>query len=481
MSLSTSSRTSINRDAVRFAVGGTVYRMDPSGTSHFEETTDPVGAYTNTLTAGRITAMGDRYDTCGDQKPHFCSHCGKPVKDDDGNLVMIGDTCWRQECPRCGAGWSMRRAIPITSKMESLRKEVAARRGESPKFHHCAVRMDDFRAARDADDTFFDVVKGAIDEVGVNVYGGAIIHHSYTGDNEDHEDDDLGKWKERVFSGREWEGDVEDELKEWHHAHVLVLADYIDHYACESLFENAGIFVHRIQNEDDDSNVSLYGVKDLGESATYCLSHARLADDADAYRYFGAVANHSADHRIEARCKEVVRSVVPKTLDLQLPENELCSREIAASEVDHIPSVVRGRASDSDTDETNTEDDDTGKTDDNPSDTEDTATNDPEVDQEENDNEDADQEDIEQESEADDDGSDNDNNDDMEQSTEVDWEAADAPRSGDTPVKCNGRLVPLEYAPSFLNDDDRSLAYEDELREAYREYPTQQTLDEHAE
>ena len=256
--------------------------------------------------------------------------------------------------------------------------------------------------------------------------------------------------------------------------------DYIDHHACESLFDNTGIFVHRIQNEDDNSNVSLYGVKALAEAATYCLSHAHLADDADAYRYFGAVANHSADHRIEARCKEVVRSIVPKTLDLQLPENELCSRTIAASEVDHIPDVVRGPSSDSDADEANTEDDDTGETDDNTSDTEDTDTPDSEVDQEENDSEEADQEDIEQESEADDDGSDSDN-DDTEQSTEVDWEAADAPKSGDTPVKCNGRLVPLEYAPSFLDDPDRDLAYEDELRDAYREYPTQQTLDEHAE
>lgn len=478
MSLSTSSRTSISRDAVRFAVRGTVYRMDPSGTSHFEETTDPVGAYTNTLTAGRITAMGDRYDTCGNQKPHFCSHCGKPVKDNDGNLVMIGNTCWRQECPRCGAGWSMRRAIPIVSKMESLRKEIASKRGDSPKFHHLAVRMDDFQSARDPDDTFFNVVKAAVDEVGVNVYGGAIIHHSYTGDDEDHEDDDLGKWKERVFEGRDWEGDVEDELKEWHHAHVIVLADHIDHFCCESLFDRTGIFVHRIQNEDDDNNVSIYGRKELAEVTTYCLSHARLADSADAYRYFGSVANHSADHRIEAMCKEIVRAIVPKTLNLQLPENELCSRTIAASEVDHIPSVVRSRGTDSDADETNTEDDDTDETDDNTSDTGDAATDDSEVDQEVNDNEECDQEDSEQESEADDDASDSDDSDDADQSTEVDWEAADAPKSGDTPVKCNGRLVPLEYAPSFLDDSDRNLAYEDELREAYREHPVQETLNE---
>ena len=478
MSLSTSSRSAMNRDAMRFAVRGTVFRMDPSGTSHFEETTDPAAAYKTTLTAGRITAMGDRYATCGDEHPHFCSQCGKPVKDDDGNLVTIGETCWRQECPRCGAGWSMRRAIPIVSKIESLRKEIASKRGDSPKFHHLAVRMDDFRAARDADDAFFDVVKAAVDEVGVNVHGGAIIHHSYTGDNEDHEDDDLGKWKERVFEGRDWEGDVEDELKEWHHAHVIVLADHIDHFCCESLFDRTGIFVHRIQNEDDDNNVSIYGKKELAEVTTYCLSHARLADDADAYRYFGAVANHSADHRIEAMCKEIVRSVVPKTLDLQLPESELCSRTIAASEVDHIPAVVRGpsRDSEAEDDEIDTDESDDDQQDDQ-GDQKDRQDDQGDQKDRQDDQGDQREEDTEQ---ANEDGLDGDDSDE-EQVTNIDWEAADAPKSGDTPVKCNGRLVPLEFAPSFLDDPDRNLAYEDELREAYREHPVQETLDEHTE
>lgn len=440
--------------------------MDPGGSSHFEQTADPARAYTNTLTAGRITAMGDRYESCGDEHPHFCSQCGKPAKDDDGDLVMIGETCWRQQCPRCGAGWSMRRAVPIVSKIESLRKEITAQRSDSPKFHHLAVRMDDFRAARDADDTFFDVVKTAVDEVGVNVYGGAIIHHSYSG-NDDDEEDDLGKWKERVFSNRDWNGDVEDELKEWHHAHVLVLADSIDHLSCESLYENTDIFIHRIQNEDDDNNVSLYGVKDLAEATTYCLSHARLADDADAYRYFGTVANHSADHRIEARCKEVVRSVVPKTLDLYVDQNELCGREIAASELDHIPSVVRGSSDDgSDTGENDAEDDST--------DTDDTTTEDSDTNQDDT---------KESESETDnaDSEADTDTSAETDQDTEVDTAESDAPESGSSGVHCNGRMIPLRYAPSFLDDGDRDLAYEDELRETYREFPIQNTLDEHAD
>lgn len=475
MSLSTSSRTALDRDGVRFAVNGTVYRMDPSGPSQFEQTADPARAYTNTLTAGRITGMGDRYDSCGDEHPHFCSQCGKPAKDDDGNLVMIGETCWRQQCPRCGAGWSMRRAIPIVSKIESLRKEITAQRGDSPKFHHLAVRMDDFRTARDADDTFFDVVKAAVDEVGVNVYGGAIIHHSYSG-NDDDEEDDLGKWKERVFSNRDWDGDVEDELKEWHHAHVLVLADSINHLSCESLYENTGIFIHRIQNEDDDNNVSLYGVKDLAEATTYCLSHARLADDADAYRYFGTVANHSADHRIEARCKEVVRSVVPKTLDLYVNQNELCGREIAASEVDYIPSVVRGSSSDgSDIDDTDAKDG-SADTDDSTADTDGATTEDSDTDQD-----DTGQEDGENKTDGADNESDTDTSAETDQGSEVDTAASDAPESGSSGVHCNGRMIPLRYAPNFLDDDDRDLAYEDELRETYREYPIQNTLSEHGE
>jgi hypothetical protein len=113
--------------------------------------------------------------------------------------------------------------------------------------------------------------------------------------------------------------------------------------------------LHLNRSLPEDTNVSLFGVQDLAETATYPLSHARLADDADAYRYFGEVANHSADHRIKARCREVVRSIVPKTLGLQ-PADYLCDREIGREEIDKLPNIQRYQNDDSDGQDEQTDD-----------------------------------------------------------------------------------------------------------------------------
>lgn len=469
-----SSRTTgAKRDTVLFSNFERVIRLDSSGSSNFEVVDEPAAAYQNTPTAGKITGFGEKYDTCGDTQPHFCSECGEPVRDEDGELVQIGETCWRQECPRCGSGWAMRAGIPITSKMESKRKEVARQRGKSPKFHHVAIMMPTFSTARnDADDAFFQVAKGVIDEVGVNVFGGALIHHPYTGDDDD--DDDLDKWKERCFSGRDWEGDVEDELKEWHHIHALVLADSIDHLSCEALHDKTGILTNRIQDNDDDTNVSLYGVQDLAEAATYSLSHARLADDADAYRYFGEVANHSADHRIEARCREVVRSIVPKTLDLQ-PAGYLCDREIGREEVDKLPSIQRYQNDDSDDQEEQT-DDSEDASEDTDTDNESTQESTEAAESDEQDTESDDGEDTQSTTEDDTVESDENTDEDIEDKDSTDSDATEDCNGG-CGVHCNGRLVPFEYAPSFLDDDEQELEYEDELRAAYDEWSSPDNQD----
>lgn len=469
-----SSRTTgAKRDTVLFSNFERVIRLDSSGSSNFELVDEPAAAYQNTPTTGKITGFGEKYDTCGDTQPHFCSECGEPVRDEDGELVQIGETCWRQECPRCGSGWAMRAGIPITSKMESKRKEVARQRGKSPKFHHVAIIMPTFSTARnDADDAMFQVAKGVIDEVGVNVFGGALIHHPYTGDDDD-EEDDLDKWKERCFSGRDWEGDVEDELKEWHHIHALVLADSIDHLNCEALHDKTGILTHRIQDNDDDTNVSLFGVQDLAEAATYALSHARLADDADAYRYFGEVANHSADHRVEARCREVVRSIVPKTLDLQ-PAGYLCDREIEREEVDKLPSIQRYQNDNDDNDDQDEQTDDSeDASEDTDTDNESTQESTEAAESDEQDTESDDGEDTQSTTDDDTVESDENTDGDTEDSTDSD---ASKDCNGGCGVHCNGRLVPFEYAPSFL-DDEQEREYEDELRAAYDEWSSPDNQD----
>lgn len=384
----TSARThKASRDTIRFTADGEkVVRMAPDGTHEtFSVVEDePVRAYKRTPTADRIPGFGDRGDSCGNKMIHFCSECGRIACDEHGEPIEIGQTCWRKGCPRCANGWAMRASITATSKIESLRKDIAAKRGESPKFHHTVVSMPSFAAAGDPDKAFKEVVKGVIDEVGINVYGGLIVHHSHSGE----QGDDRGVWKERLFKERDWEGDVEDELKVRHHAHVIVLADRIEHALCEAVYDKTGITTHRIE---DDNHVSLFNVEDLASATSYCLSHARVADDAYSYEYFGAVANHSADMHTEAQMRRVVRSVVPQTLDLDVGDLT-CDRE---------------------------------------SDDEDAEAYTPQFDG---------------------DGS---------------GEPAGGSDGGST-ARCGGRLVPIEYAPSFLDDHD--LAYADELREFYERW-----------
>lgn len=405
-----------------------------------------------------MTGFGDAYETCGEAQPHFCSECAQPVTNQDGELVPIGQTCWRQECPRCGSGWAMRRAFPITSKIESLRKEEYARRGESPRFHHVVVPMQGFRTAReDADDAYFQVAKAAIEEVGVNVLGGALIHHSYTGAQRG--EDDLGKWKERLFSGRDWDGDVSDELEEHHHIHALVLADSIDYLSCERLQDRTNILVKRVENNDEDTKVSLFNVEDLAEATTYALSHARLADEADAYRYFGQVANHAADHRVEARCKETVRSVVPKTLDLH-PADTLCSREIGRDGFDQIPDVQRIPSG-----ETENENESSDETDD--EDTREDTTDSNTTDEGAGTDGDDTSGEGDTESQQDQDNTTDESTD--EEPTEPPQDDGGSDDQSGYGVHCNGRLVPFEYAPSFLEDDE-TREHEDELRERHESW-----------
>jgi hypothetical protein len=376
------------RDAFRFRHGDTVYRLDPSATDPIEATDDPARAYNNVPTHDRLPGFGDRGDDCGKQMKHFCGGCGQVACDEHGDHVEIGQTCWKKSCPRCGNGWAMRAAYTATAKIEAMRQQEYHERGESPRFHHVVVSAPDFAVSKeDADDAFFDLVKNVLDATAINCSGGLIVHHSHSGE----QGDDRGVWKDRLFNDRDWEGDVQDELSVRHHAHVIALADHVDHKLCQQIYDKTGILTHRIE---DENHVSLFDTEDLASATTYALSHARVADDADSYRYFGRVANFSADAQTEARMKREVRSVAPQTLDLSLGELT-CDREITENEesaTEHFSGEGGGGGSDT---------------------TDDTLTS-----------------------------------------------------STSPNARCGGPLVPIQFAPSYL-DGDRDLKYEDELRATY--------------
>lgn len=304
---------------IRYSTGDRVIRVDPDAINPFSEVDDNPRAYRNQPSKGRIPGFGERKDTCGEPDTHFCSDCGRPLKDENGDYIEIGRTCWNKDCPRCAAGWAMRRSYTVTSKIEDYRKHKSSQRsGKSPKFHHIAIvapyKNGESTFATNTDDplkSLYDICKIILDQFGV--FGGVMAYHPYSGTNED----DLGAWKERLFQYRDWDGDVRDELDFRPHMHAIVVADYFDISMVEAIHNQTGFVINRITK--NDSNVSLYGKKDLAAAVTYSLSHAGVGDTiTDTYRYFGSVAQHTASEATEQTMKRTVRQVAPHTLGINL-------------------------------------------------------------------------------------------------------------------------------------------------------------------
>lgn len=308
---STSRRRNASRGRMRFRVGDRVIQIRPDdGVETFRTVNDAPGAYQNEPPAETLPGFGDRRDDCGDEIPHFCTSCGKPVGE-------IERTCYQWTCPRCAPAAVMRRSITAAAKIEETRATISRDRGgHSPKFHHVVIRPPNDAewavAKTDAKDAFFRFAKAVLDDLGA--YGGLLAYHPWTGED----GDDRGAWKGRLFNERGWDGDVLDELDHQPHIHAIVVADSIDHHACAALHDQTDVIIRRIEKQD--SNVSLYGLEDLARATTYSLSHVGVDDGDASYRYFGDVSQTAADDTTEARVRRVVRSVVPDTLGLNVSD-----------------------------------------------------------------------------------------------------------------------------------------------------------------
>ena len=304
---------------IRYSTGNRVIRVNPDSIHTFEEVDDNPRAYQNQPAEGQIPGFGEEYETCGETDVHFCSDCGEPLTDGNGDYIEIGRTCWRKDCPRCAPGWAMRRSYGITAKIEDYRiHKTVQRSGHSPKYHHVALippyqdgETTFATNTKDPLDTMYQISKVILRDLGA--FGGVLAYHPYSGTS----GDDRGEWKRRLYKGRDWEGDVRDELHYRAHMHAIVVSDHIDHQTCKAIYEQTGWVIHRI--EQNDSHVSLYDKYDLASAVTYALSHAGTGEEiTDTYRYFGDVAQHKASTKIKTDMKQVVRSVAPSTLDIDL-------------------------------------------------------------------------------------------------------------------------------------------------------------------
>lgn len=313
--------TTRQKSGIRYTSDGTTYQANPSNiVQRFRAVDARDDTFGNPLPELDLPGFGETYDDCGDEIPRFCADCGA--------THTVGRTCYRSACPRCGKSWARKRGSSVAAKLEATRRyEESKRDGWSGyKFHHLTLSPPDGYEtfSQESLDRTFEALKEVLDELGASA--GVIVYHPYRGDDET-PGDDRGKWKSRLFSGRDW-GDVRDELAFSPHFHAVVCAKHIDGgHVTRAVEEDTGWLVHRITK--GESNVSIYDKYDLTRVTQYTLSHAGLYDTEEttraAYRYFGRTANLSPTDEIAAEMDAAARSVAPKLLGL--PWSDLACQE----------------------------------------------------------------------------------------------------------------------------------------------------------
>lgn len=265
-----------------------------------------------------LPGFGDEYDDCGDDIPLFCEGCG--------NTAIVGRTCGRSVCPRCGAAWVRDRSINITSRLAATRAVRDYNREDHQRFHHVVLSppADWHLQAADPLDRTFHVIRDMLASLDLEGY---VFYHPWAGDTAEGEDDQ-GMWSDRLFSGRDFQGDVRDELQLRPHFHCIVVGNEVPGGSTtRELQDRTGWILKRIL-KGEDSKVSLYDEEDLAEATTYSISHTAIDTTGEQnqaqYRGFGSVLN-SVDILPDTReeMEMEVREAAPTTLGVKI-KSQLC-------------------------------------------------------------------------------------------------------------------------------------------------------------
>lgn len=269
----------------------------------------------------RLPGFGSEREDCGEDLPHFCEDCG--------STTTFGRTCYQSDCPRCASAWCRRRSVEVVWRLMSLLKLKLSKTMGNQWFHHVVVSppkgwiadvdAEDYDSAKEAG---FHVVRDLMRELGIE---GVAVYHPYRGEHEGPGEDDQGEWKERLFSERDWKGDVKDELVFSPHFHVIGVAPFVAGQGLtKGLYDETGWIVHRIA--DEDSGRSIDGDRAMVRATTYCLSHAGLYQDSNgdtqaAYRYYGSDLNSGLTSSEETKqwAKVTTREEAWKVLGIPTP------------------------------------------------------------------------------------------------------------------------------------------------------------------
>lgn len=266
---------------------------------------------------------------CGDPVPHFCADCGQPS--------TVGSTCTRSVCERCAPAWARDRTIGICERLDAAARLMSDQRDVPVYKHHVVVSPDPswFSESTDSLDETFGVVQELLRRMGAE---GIVAYHPFSGAEDGV--DDIGEWQDRLFEGRDWRGDVRDELQLRPHFHAVVVAPHIPGgQVTRDLERETGWVVNRITKRDGSAR-SLEDLHDVARAVSYTLSHTGIHVREDAnnnaeYRHFGSTFDSDSLEvypDTERSVAEAVREVVPHTLGIQAGEVR-CDRTVDASEI----------------------------------------------------------------------------------------------------------------------------------------------------
>ena len=283
------------------------------------------------LPALQLPGFGERMEDCGKDLPHFCLECG--------SSATFGRTCRRSTCPRCSSSWCRDQSESVFKRLLSLLMLEQDRNGRAFP-HHLAISPPDNWAAdednqQDALQAGFDAVNGIMKALGVQ---GVVFYHPYRGRDE-HRDgaDDRGEWSKRLFSERDWQGDVREELRPSPHFHVVCVSPFIPGgEATKRLYDETGWIVERIADDDSGRSIGRSGDidRDLAGVVSYALSHTGIYQDSDgdmaaAYRYVGSDLNGiHVKQTTEEKAERLIREVAWKTLGIP-SANMKCGSDVA--------------------------------------------------------------------------------------------------------------------------------------------------------
>lgn len=405
------------------------------------------------LPAGDLPGDDEPGDDCGDEIPaFFCSECGKPT--------TVGRTCYSPGCDRCWPAAIKRRVTRVARKLEGLRRMLYVQSGERQHdLNHVVASPREFRVDSNRPvERALQILKTLL-EANFNISGFLAVFHPYRIKDEYRDD-------QYDHGGAEGRGDMtwadvlsEDDpyqyLKHEPHFHLFFPAPRasFDYSVAEAVEDESGWLLHRITKSD--SNVSVEDHEDLIHQLTYVFSHAQVGERADKRKFDarmkGELHNISPPGDMEDETLAAFSEAAPRLLGYSFSDtsSSSCDAEVAAEEAGEAddsgsttaPTAVNGGAS------TSGGAGDSGG-DDGPL------------------------------------GPDRDSllRDDMS-GVSGGPEPSEVPppdvRSGDDPAAsevssemCNGSLLPMARAKSFLDDDDwlADAEYADALRDAYEEW-----------